>query len=472
MIATRNAANPFVVALEKVDFLAPDRVTDDTSILTLKNLVLEPLCRWHDGRVGPALFARWSHSEDGREWCFTLRDDARFHDGTRCTTDDVVAFIDRLLSAVDTFGMPWPYARYLADVQLHALDAERMALTSAAPIGDIVDLFSEFYVSRADGDGRPVIGTGPYRVVAFEAGRDVLLQRVGDGASPERLRFVACPDAAERLRMVRDGACDAALNLERSDDPLRPDASLAWQRSVNTLSVMSYLDCTRGLFRSPDARRAINRAVDVDRIVDALFDGLAVPSATIVSPFHLGFREAGVAPIAYDRDEARRLFDRAHATVAVEPIVLRTPRSMPHKAEAVTRMIAAMLEDIGLVVQVDVEPDRPSYARQIGAKRMGDSAIFDSSPHSTFRILDDKISSTTRGVWWQGYDDPAVEASFTAARHALGDERRAAAYARCLVQLHRDPPWLYLFHPIDVLASRSGTPGLELDHKGVLAPIR
>ena len=65
---------PFTVALEKVDFLAADRVTDDTSVLTLKNLVLEPLCRWKDGRVGPALFARWSHSADGREWRFTLRD--------------------------------------------------------------------------------------------------------------------------------------------------------------------------------------------------------------------------------------------------------------------------------------------------------------------------------------------------------------------------------------------------------------
>lgn len=466
---TTNTQRPFTIALEKVDFLAADRVTDDTSILTLKNLVLEPLLRWKDGVVGPALFERWSHSDDGRDWTFDLRDDAVFHDGTRCTADLVIAFIERLLVAVDTFGMPWPYARYLAGVTLRADSPTRLLLSAPHALGDIVDIFSEFYPSRLDVSGRAVVGTGPYRVDTFEAGRDVVLRRVGDGPTAERLRFVACPDATERLRRVRDGDCDAALNLERIDERLTFHANLHWQRQVNTLSVMNYLDCTRGVFRSADARLAMNRAIDVPRIVDELFDGLAVPSATVVSPFHLGFRDAGLLPIAYDRDDARRLFDRAGP---IDPIVLRTPLSMPHKADAVTRMIGAMLEDIGLEVRIEIEPDRRAYARQIGAKRMGDSAIFDSSPHSTFRILNDKISSAVRGTWWQGYHDADVEASIVAANAALGDAARARAYARCLVQLHRAPPWLYLFHPIDVLASRAGTPGFALDHKGILALIQ
>lgn len=460
---------PFTVALEKVDFLAPSRVTDDTSILTLKNLVLEPLCRWKDGLVEPALFARWSHCDDGREWRFHLRDGACFHDGTTCTAEHVVAFIGQLLNAVDTFGMPWPYARYLAGVRLRAASVDCLELNSPASIGDIVDIFSEFYVSRADAEGRAVIGTGPYRVSRFEPGCEATLQRVGEGLAPEHLRFVACPDAAERLRLVRDGTCDAALNIERMDAPIAVVDRLHWQRAINTLSVMNYLDCTCGLFRSPVARLAINRAVDVPLIIDELFDGLAVPSSTIVSPFHLGFAEAALQPIDHDADDARRLFDQARAS---EAIVLRTPLSMPHKAREITRMIAAMLEAIGLEVRVDVEQDRRSYARQIGRKEMGDSAIFDSSPQSTFRILDDKISSRVRGTWWQGYDDAGVQASITAANHALGDEARAKAYARCLVQLHRDPPWLYLFHPIEVLVSQSGTPGFALDHKGILDLIR
>ena len=66
------------IALEKIVFFPANRVTDDTSVLTLKNLVFEPLCRWEHGQSLPGLFARWDHSADGRQWRFYLRDDATF----------------------------------------------------------------------------------------------------------------------------------------------------------------------------------------------------------------------------------------------------------------------------------------------------------------------------------------------------------------------------------------------------------
>lgn len=55
------------LSLEKVDFRQPTQVTDDTSILTLKNLVFEPLLKWQPaGLAGPGLFGSWEHSPDGR----------------------------------------------------------------------------------------------------------------------------------------------------------------------------------------------------------------------------------------------------------------------------------------------------------------------------------------------------------------------------------------------------------------------
>src|SRR5690606_28766491 len=111
----------------------------------------------------------------------------------------------------------------------------------------------------------------------------------------------------------------------------------------------------------------------------------------------------------------------------------------------------------GLHVEIETETDRPEYARQIGRKEMGDMAIFDSSPHSTYRILNDKISSQTKAVWWQGYDDAEVEALINAANRSLGELEREHAYARCLARLQQNPPWLYLVHPIIVFAAQKGT---------------
>src|SRR6266516_2555373 len=44
-----------------------------------------------DGRIVPGLARSWSADEAGRRWTFTLRDEARFWDGSPVTAQDVVA---------------------------------------------------------------------------------------------------------------------------------------------------------------------------------------------------------------------------------------------------------------------------------------------------------------------------------------------------------------------------------------------
>lgn len=453
------------ITLEKIDFLPPDRVTDDTSVLTLKNLVFEPLLRWENGFVRPALFESWTHSADGRHWQFTIRDGARFHDGKPCVADDILGFIDGILQAVDTFGMKWSYARYLKDAAISAPSSGVIEVRNPFPIADILDIFSEFYICRRDADGRPLLGTGRYRVAEFYPGQNAVLERMSTARGPKRIRATACKSADVRLELLSAGKVDAALNLERVEHRLDMDTRLQWGQAVNTLSVMYYLNCRAGIFRSANARLAVNHAVDTAAIAAEIYHGLAVPSATIVSPFHLGAAKAGLKPIAYDPDEARRLLD----TVETDGVVrLRTPTFMPERAPEISRFVAASLEAVGLTVEIETETDRPEYARQIGRKEMGDMAIFDSSPHSTYRILNDKISSGPQAVWWQGYDDAETERLIAAANNAVDDQAREEAYARCLTRLNHNPPWLYIVHPIDVFAAKAGTDGLVIDHKGTL----
>ncbi|MFK3779535.1 ABC transporter substrate-binding protein [Agrobacterium sp. NPDC089420] len=453
------------IALEKVDFLPPTRVTDDTSVLTLKNLVFEPLLKWVDGFVHPALFDGWTHSPDGREWRFTIRKGAVFHDGKPCVAEDVLAFIDGIVEAVDTFGMKWSYARYLKDARITAEAGDVVRVENPEPFADILDIFSEFYLCRPDAAGRPVLGTGRYRVAAFEPLKHAVLERVKDEAGPAVIAVLAEKQADARLAQLEAGFIDAALNLERVEGRLAFDEAFQWGRAVNTLSVMYYLNCSDGMFRSPAARLAVNHAVDTAAMAQRIFHGLAVPSSSIVSPFHLGMAKAGLTPIAYDPEKAKRLLDGVDTGGRIR---LRTPTYMPERAPEMSRFVAEALEDVGLAVTIETEPDRPEYARQIGRKEMGDMAIFDSSPHSTYRILNDKISSETKAVWWQGYDDAETERLIKAANRAVNDAEREAAYAQCLTRLHQAPPWLYLVHPVDVFAARKGIGGLSVDHKGTL----
>ncbi|WP_270933982.1 ABC transporter substrate-binding protein [Falsiroseomonas oryzae] len=453
------------IAAEACLFLPGGRVTDDTSVLTLKTLVFEPLLRWTEGgRAAPALLARWEVGDGGRRWLFHLRDGAVFHDGVACTSRHVLDTIEAVLGSVDMFGMKWSYSRYLARARLSTPTPSTLLVENPEPFADILDILSEFFVAREDAAGAPVLGTGPYRVTGFAEGV-AELARVGDAPGPERISFRAIPHAEDRMAALHSGEADVAMQLERMQAGPRFEDRFAWGRQVSTLSVMHYLNCAEGAFAHPAARLAINLAVDRQMILDTLFQGLGVLSSTVVSPLHMGAGAAGLEPLPHDPDRAKRLFEAAQVG---GPLRLRTPTHMPEKALAVTQAVADALGRLGIGTRIEIQRDRPEYAREVGRKAIGDVAIFDSSPHSTFRVLDDKISSASRAVWWQGYHDEEAQRLIAAASRAVEDEAREAAYGAVLRRLHANPPWLYLFHPVGVFAARPGAGRFVLEGTGIL----
>ena len=452
------------IALDRVDFLPPDRVTDNAAILTLKAHVFEPLVRWRDGRIEPALFAGWESDAAGRDWQFRLRDGARFHDGAPCTGADVVAFLTAILDSRDMFGMRWSYARYFAGAEMTATPAG-VRFACPAPFADLPEVLSEFYIARRDGAGRAILGTGAWRVAAFTPGETATLTPI-DPAQPT-LTFTAMTRAEDRLAALRAGAIDAAAGLEQADEPPTETPDLTWLHTVNTLSVMAYLNCTAGAFADPRARLAANLAIDRARLIAEVYGGRALAANTVVSPWHTGHAEAGLESLPFDPERAGALLA---TTDGPREIIIRTPDHMPERAPAIAARIARDLAAVGFQPRIECIADRPGYARAIAAKDMGDLAIFDSSPHVTFRVLDDNISSATQALWWQGFADAETEALFATAR-ASQDPDRAAAYGRVLARLNAAPPWLYLVHPVALAAQRPGTFPLTLDAKGVLSPL-
>lgn len=450
------------LAAKSCRFLPANRVTDEQAVLTLKTLVFEPLLRWlPGGRAGPALFSDWEAGDDGRRWCFRIRPGAVFHDGIPCTAGHVLATLRGLLDSVDMFGMRWSYGRYLAQARLSAPAADRFVVENPDPFADILDILCEIFIAREDASGAPVLGTGPYRVEGYEPERRAELARAGDTPGPERITVLAVPGAEDRFAALAAGEADVAMQLERPPG----GHGLAWGQALNTLSCMHYLNCFEGAFTRPEARLAVNLALDRQALLEALFHGLGQVSATVVSPLHMGAGAAGLAPHPFDPERAKRLFEQAGVG---GPLTLRTPLTLPERAKEITEAVAEALGRLGVATRIEVQPDRPEYAREVGRKRIGDLAIFDSSPHSTFRVLDDKISSESRAVWWQGYHDEEVQRLFAAARRAVAEEAREAAYGAVLRRLHANPPWLHLWHPVEVFAARPGAGRFALEGTGIL----
>lgn len=133
------------------------------------------------------LLARCMKMDPERRWIeFHLREEARFHDGTPVTAEDVAFTYDILRSQ----GRPF-YRAYYADIEeIKVLDSHRVRFNLAATenrelpliIGQIPILprhdwkDKDFSQPRTD----PPLGSGPYRIAEADMGRRIVFERNPD----------------------------------------------------------------------------------------------------------------------------------------------------------------------------------------------------------------------------------------------------------------------------------------------------
>ena len=454
------------IAQSQVNLLEPEFTTDQPDLQTILASVYEPLMHWRGGRVTQGLITSYEVRNDGRLWLLTIRDDARFHDGSPCTSEHVVQSLERMRGAGGSFGMGGVYSPYLEPLSFEPAGKTQLQVESSSPTGDLADIFAAVYVGKHTGTTGPPSGTGPFSVEEYVEGELLRLSSVDrPDHNPQfsELIISQLASASDRYSALLNDQVDLATGLELLPSIPENDG-LIWGRSTNTLSVTGFLNGYRNPFSQPEARLAINLAVDVDEIIDNVWPGLAEPAATVVSPFHFGFSDA-LRPHGYDPERAKELFQSCDMP---DELVLRTPLVIPDRAPQVAALIKEHLSRIGVRVRIEEESDRPKYARDTSQKRIGHMALFDSSPLSTYRVLQEKISSQTQGLWWQGVTDSKADQLVDAAHLTVDNGKRREAYSRCLSWLHDNPHWLYLYHPVKLFAHRTELSGIEVDHAGLI----
>ncbi len=125
---------------------------------------------------------------EDRSWVvFTLRPEARFHDGSPITADDVVFSFDILMAE----GHPF-YRSYFGSVKkVEKLDTRKVKFTFVPGanrelpliIGNGLPILSKAYWSSRDFAKttlEPPLGSGPYRIDSVDPGRSITYRRVPD----------------------------------------------------------------------------------------------------------------------------------------------------------------------------------------------------------------------------------------------------------------------------------------------------
>ncbi len=276
--------------------------------------IFETLLQDAKGRIVPWLAAEFRSEDGGRRYRFHLRDDVRFHDGRRLTARDVRYSFERLLqkqaSTSRWFYSPIRGAKAL--INSEAGDLAGFRIHSSTEFTIELDEPVSFFPALLSYTGASIIpegnddigaswqegavGTGPFRVIKFDQGRRLELERnrtywrKGYPRS-EGLTFSFGVSPAEILSEFRAGRFSLASDLLPADvETLRrdPDFASGYRETPRLITYYAAFNTHEGPLSDRRLRQSLASSVDVAALVRQTLGRLAVPAHGLIPPGLLG----------------------------------------------------------------------------------------------------------------------------------------------------------------------------------------
>ena len=451
--------------------LDPARISDIYG-LSVTHQIFDGLVRFdHTLTISPALAQYWRSSRDGLTWTFTLRKGVKFHHGREVTADDVVFSLTRILDpktqsgAADLFtsikgAQDFVLGRARAVSGLSAPDRHTVqvvlneALTpfvSVLAVGHAKIVPRDIVEQQGDAFGANPVGTGPFKFVRWEPGKEIVLAANTDS-------FDGAPRLARLVYRIFPGEAIGHIcqefeqgNLEESSVPpmCRNKISDPRYQYVRrpTFSVRFYGLNTRAKPLSDvRVRQAIAHALNREAMVQEIFLGQHQPARGILPAGMPGYNPQ-LRTSGYNPTRARALlkeagFPEGRGLPAIEIWSAARSERIEKEMQGVKRQLAA----VGIPAEVQYETNWPAFSQRLTEGRF---SMFVYAWHADVPDPDNFLfklfhSQSLRNL--TRYANPVVDDLLFQARRERDALRRTEIYRRAEQIIVDEVPVVPVWH--------------------------
>ena len=337
--------------------LDPSLDTSPISLNVFKNIYDQLTDIAADGSVAPLLATSWETTDNATVWTFTIQTNAKFHDGSPVTLDDVIWSYQKIMADPKS-----PVRSYLSKVKtIEKVGDDKVRFTLSAPFAPFdrqVSLISilprKIYEERGSSFAQNPVGSGPFKVVRWIKDDRVELEAFpgyyGGAPKIKTVIFRPVPSESARAAALSSGEVDIV--------PLLPPAlveRMSSRKGVRVEKVASnrviYLgfDVNNPVLSNVKLRQAIDTSIDRNAITTRLLRGLGHPIGQIVAPVTFGYDPA-ITPTAYNPDAARKLLKESGYNG--EPILFQYPNNRYAFGEEVAQAVVGYMKAVGINVEM------------------------------------------------------------------------------------------------------------------------
>jgi peptide/nickel transport system substrate-binding protein/oligopeptide transport system substrate-binding protein len=455
----------------------------DVSSGTVSALVHATLVSFDvDARIAPGLARRWEITDDGLEYRFHLGA-GRFSNGRRVAAADVVYSFRRLLDPATASPRWWLLRPARGAQAFHeggpwngetasALDDSTVVIRLEAPVPHFLGLLampSAGIVCREEVErfgplyGRNPCGSGPWRLASWREGDEIVFEpNPGWGGAPAgvaALSFRIIPEQMTQIAEFEVGSLDL-IEVPRAElEHWR--AAGADLRSREELRVVYIgLNTARPPLDDPRVRRALNHAVDVEKIIAQVLFGAGRRARGAVPP-GLRLWEESAERYPYDPAAARRLLAEAGRG---EGFRLEIWQRENPEAGRILEAVQGYLARVGIETRL-VTREWSAFKEAID-RGVPDAFYIDwiADYPDAENFLAPLFHSANAGGGGNrtGYRNARVDSLLDAAAGLMDDGRRRECQRAAEEIVYRDAPWIFLWFPERYEMTSSRVSGYEI----------
>ncbi len=420
--------------------------------------------------VVPGLADSWEISDDGKLYTFKLNKKATFSDGTPVRASDVVFSLAKI---VDPKSEAIQYAGNFELLDLsrtRAVDDHTVEVAFREALASQMIRFNDVQVVpqhiygkgnfKTDYD-KTAVGSGPYKLVRWESGREVVIERRTDywGERPHLQTIV--------FKVINDHG--TAWNaLKRGDIDETPLTSDTWKREQNNPAYKNiafhrfysrnynYLAWNNRdpLLSDKRLRRALSMSIPVDVVIQDLYHGTARAMSGPFTPDEWAYNPR-VPVIRYDPEGAKQILaslgwkdangdgilEKGKRPLEIEMVVMTGSAT----SQQLSQMIQADLKKVGVdmeIVQLDGSMAIPRILEgNYQAAYLSWDLDPDPDPYNIFH----SAQTPPRGQNFIFYNNPELDRLLEAGRREMDQDKRKEIFQRMHEVLAEDQPYTWLF---------------------------
>ncbi len=370
----------------------PQALLSGATTCVVSNLYSKLLVRDNEMNIKKDLVTDYSIVDD-TTWTFTIRQDAKFHNGDPVTSADVKFSIER--AAKDDTLMEYPHWKNIESVEI--IDDYNFNIKTWEPYPALEALLSKSggdilpknYIEEVGMDGflKAPIGSGPYKFVSFVKDQEVIMEPNKDYYGElnddwDKVVFRVLPEASTRVAELLSGRVDIINNVSPNEwGRINDNEGTSVQMGEGTRVYMLGMKCSEGNETADvRVRQAIDYAIDDKTIAESVLDGVGVETLTRVANGVVGQDESLYGKYNFDVEKANQLLDDAGYPRGNDGIRftlgLEGSNGRYTLDGDVCQAVAAMLEEnVGIKVNLQLY-DSTTYVNILSPREFKDAAMY------------------------------------------------------------------------------------------------